>query len=69
MDSPQLKPCPACGGTDIRIGFDCLEERYYALCCDCRMRGPAKCGDEDRAKDAWNSLPRRHEITPNADKK
>lgn len=61
----ELKPCTACGGTDIRIGFDCLEERHYALCCDCLMRGPGKLGDDNRAKDAWNSLPRRHEIMPN----
>ena len=52
MDSPKLKPCPHCGGTDIRIGFDCLEERHYALCCDCLMRGPGMHGDNNRAKDA-----------------
>ena len=66
MDSPKLKPCPHCGGTDIRIGFDCLEERHYALCCDCLMRGPGMHGDNNRAKDAWTSPPRRNEITPNS---
>mgnify|MGYP004524294341 CR=1 FL=1 len=60
-----LKSCPACGGTNIRIGFNCLEERHYALCCDCLMRGPEKCGEDDRAITAWNSLPRHHGISPN----
>lgn len=65
MDS-QLKPCPHCGGTDIRIGFNYLEERHYALCRKCRMRGPEKCGDEDRAIKVWNDLPRGHDVTPNS---
>lgn len=61
-----LKPCPHCGSTDIRIGYDCHTERHYAVCCRCRMHGPEKCGEDDRAIKAWNGLPRRNEITSNA---
>lgn len=63
MDSPKLKPCPHCGCTDVIIeyGFG----KNYILCRGCRMTGPHLYGAEN-AVQAWNSLPRRHEITPNS---
>ena len=41
----ELKPCPYCGGTEMRI-FDRLpydghkDLVYYVVCLDCRMKGP-----------------------------
>lgn len=66
MDSPKLKPCPHCGKTDLHVYWNGIYERHYVRCHTCHMQGPEKCGDEDRAINAWNSLPRRHEITPNS---
>ena len=28
----ELKPCPYCGGSDLRIGFNAVEERHYVVC-------------------------------------
>lgn len=57
MDS-QLKPCPHCGGVNLKIIFNPFEERNFVYCCDCLMRGPEKCGNKDRASKAWNAIPR-----------
>lgn len=59
-----LKPCPYCGGTDLGIGFNAVEERHYVVCSHCLMRGPEKLGDEDRAAKYWNALPRKVEALP-----
>lgn len=62
----ELKPCPYCGGTDLRIGFNAVGERHYVVCSHCLMRGPEKLGDEDRAAKYWNALPRKVESLPDA---
>lgn len=56
-----LKPCPHCGGTEMRI-FDRLydghkERVYYVVCLDCRMKGP-ETSSSNSAAQAWNDLPR-----------
>lgn len=68
MDSPKLKPCPHCGGTDLSVYWNDIYEKHYVRCHECHMQGPEIYGRE-AAADAWNAIPRRHEITPNADKK
>lgn len=62
----ELKPCPHCGGTDLGIGFNAVEERHYVVCSHCLMRGPEKLGDEDRAAKYWNALPRKVEALPDS---
>ena len=64
MDSPKLKPCPHCGSTDLQVCWNSVYEDHYVRCYNCRMQGPEIYGRE-AASEAWNSLPRRHEITPN----
>lgn len=64
MDS-QLKPCPHCGGTDLQVDWNSVYECHFVRCYNCHMQGPEIYGRENAAK-AWNALPRRHEITPNA---
>lgn len=64
MDSPKLKPCPACRKNDLQVLFDFLSKKYLIRCSGCCMQGPETYGRE-AAAEAWNSLPRRHE-TPNA---
>lgn len=54
----KLLPCPFCGETDIRIGYDGIYDRYYAACPNCMARGPEKIGWAERAVQAWNALPR-----------
>ena len=53
----ELKPCPYCGETDLRIGYNAICERHYVVCASCLMRGPEKCADKKRAAKAWNGLP------------
>ena len=55
----ELMPCPHCGGTDLSIGFNAVEERHYVVCSHCLMRGPEKLADEDRAAKYWNARSRR----------
>ena len=58
-----LKPCPNCEKKILarrREGGFCFVE-----CLSCKMMGPGKSKIAD-AQYAWNSLPRRHEITPNS---
>lgn len=64
MDSPKLKPCPHCGSTDLQVCWDSVYEDHYVRCHTCHMQGPEIYGRE-AASEAWNSLPRRHEITLN----
>lgn len=54
----ELKACPHCGKTDLRIGYNAICERHYVVCASCLMRGPEKCADRERAVKAWNGLPR-----------
>ena len=66
MDSPKLKPCPACGGyPEIAGTIDGTE--VWIACGNlrgCRMGGPTRSTVEEAAE-AWNSLPRRHETMTN----
>lgn len=50
------------------VVWDDIYEKHYVRCNACHMQGPEIYGRE-AAADAWNAIPRRHEITPNADKK
>ena len=57
----ELKPCPHCGGREIRV-FDkyysgAIARAYYVICFDCWMKGPELSGNE-AAAEAWNNLPR-----------
>ena len=59
---PELKPCPACGGSRLTVrsympqNFR-LDDKYYVRC-KCKTSGPY-CDTEAAAIAAWNSLPRR----------
>lgn len=66
MDSPKLKPCPACGSSAELYAGD-VPGRDYVSCAnlDCSVCGPFGNNTEDAVR-KWNSLPRRHEITPNS---
>ena len=59
MDSPQLKPCPYCGDTDLII-YGKGSEKHYVRCHGCDMHGPEIYG-RDKAAAAWNNLPRKLE--------
>ncbi len=66
MDSPKLKPCPYCGSSAELYAGD-VPGRDYVSCAnlDCSVCGPFGNNAEDAVR-KWNSLPRRHEITPNS---
>lgn len=58
-----VKPCPACGGTEFYIKRNVQAWHFYVLCSHCSMRGPEKGGDDETcAIAAWNALPRREDI-------
>lgn len=68
-DTPALKPCPFCGGSDLTLRFEMMptpqESRpwYWAVWCSCGARCQAivvlwKDGARERAIEAWNN---RHE--------
>lgn len=48
-----------------RIEYNGIYEKFFVRCPKCRMSGPLV-EDKHAAAEAWNSLPRRHEITPNS---
>lgn len=50
----KLKPCPFCGGNDIREGENMMKCCY---CPDCGVRGPIM-DFKTQARKAWNELPR-----------
>ena len=47
-----LKPCPFCGGTDLRMGE--AHEAVYVNCPDCDTDGPMRHTDQE-AITAWNT--------------
>ncbi|QDP55347.1 MAG: hypothetical protein Tp176DCM1853251_31 [Prokaryotic dsDNA virus sp.] len=48
---PELKPCPFCGGTDLRQGID---ETWVR--CQCGAEGSgASDGSKQRGRDRWNT--------------
>lgn len=50
-----IPPCPACGSTDVHIRREVVDRLQQVECKACRMRGPAKAG-EDAAVEAWARL-------------
>ena len=61
MTSPELKPCPHCGGTELII-YGKGSEKHYVRCHGCDMQGPEIYG-RDKAAAAWNAIPRTPEWT------
>lgn len=55
----ELKPCPACGGFDLRVGYNCVSDKHFVICCRCMMRGPENEGSKNNARKAWNSVAKR----------
>jgi hypothetical protein len=51
----ELKPCPFCGNTDVRL--DCDEEDFYAVLCDLgRCAGNSgRFGSPESAISCWNT--------------
>ncbi len=58
-----FKPCPACGENALVRRYE--DGCCFIVCLSCNMRGPGE-SNMIAAKYAWNSLPRRNEITPNS---
>lgn len=52
----ELKPCPACGNTQIEVMR--LTSPPFCFCNQCGMKGP-RGFKKDKAIAAWNALPRR----------
>ncbi|WP_299396035.1 Lar family restriction alleviation protein [uncultured Desulfovibrio sp.] len=63
----ELRPCPACGGTDLQVDYNGVYERHFVRCYNlpCHMQGPEIYGKEAAAQ-AWNELPRKVEALPDA---
>ena len=59
MTDPELKPCPACGATDVFVGEQ--GPVFFAACIYCNMKGPETLRQKG-AIDEWNALPRRADI-------
>lgn len=52
--SEELKPCPFCGGADIRMSY--LEgAKYEFMCISCPSRWTAFAESKVHAKDCWNT--------------
>jgi len=54
----QAKPCPFCGGDDLRLITETNARKwdiYRVWCRDCSTRGPAIVDDPKMAIDDWNS--------------
>ena len=60
MMDEELKPCPYCGCT--RILEEVSIDYYKLICSNCLLHAPLK-EERSDAIAAWNSLPRRGEIT------
>ena len=49
---PELKPCPFCGSTNIKVTMDgCI---YQVMCDDCMVESPARDESKGNAIAAWN---------------
>lgn len=59
MTDPGLKPCPACGATDVFVGKQ--GGVFFSACTYCNMQGPETLRRKG-AIDEWNALPRRADI-------
>lgn len=64
MNSPELKPCPHCGGTDLLVCWNAIYEKHYVRCHTCHMQGP-EIYEREAAVGAWNTLWRHNNICPN----
>ncbi|WP_448338944.1 Lar family restriction alleviation protein [Desulfovibrio piger] len=60
----QLKPCPNCGEDNLRECVSLLTKHDFIMCMSCGMKGP-EVMTVSSAINAWNSLPRHHDISPN----
>lgn len=59
MKTPDLKPCPFCGGTaSMRITFTPGEAFWYQVCCknDCWQGATDFYLTEEKAVKAWNRM-------------
>lgn len=55
----KLKPCPACGTPGDTLEVYPVKDGFYQVgCWDCFMRG-TRLLSPDKARGAWNALPRR----------
>jgi Lar family restriction alleviation protein len=54
MESEKLKPCPFCGGDNLRIHRGVSV--YYGYCCGCGCQS-AWGGSEQAAREKWNTRP------------
>ena len=55
MSSIELKPCPFCGGNDIKAGYDRYFNYGYVLCRTCRAEVWHKgISAKKEAIDKWN---------------
>lgn len=59
----ELKPCPYCGGKDLREGMSIVTKRNSIMCMSCHMKGP-ECANVFNALTAWNFLPRHNDAQP-----
>ena len=50
-----LKPCPSCKSEQVEMMS--VEWEHYGYCNSCEMQGP-KSQDQQKAKSAWDDLPR-----------
>ena len=67
MDSPKLKPCPACGASVEITGGDSWhnQNEFWIVCKSCHC---VRVGDTEKNEciKRWNALPRGHAVTPGA---
>ena len=54
----KLKPCPVCGGTNLktRTTITINEKRHSVCCLDCEHRGPISLRSDVEAQAAWNGV-------------
>lgn len=61
LKTPELKPCPFCGGKAQIVSFRTYIERFHGMgrkfyvnCTDCGIDGPGTHFTESDAANAWN---------------
>lgn len=61
MTTPELKPCPYCGFTEINYCWYPALAKAYIRCPSCGVHGPRR-GTNAGAADAWNNMARNYEL-------